>query len=175
MMTPLRMIQVGLWALAALLLLATVWPFVAPSPVGDGDGATRRPARPFLVPSAADLALPPIETFAETLGRPLFTATRRPPSPLATLHGQQAAPATATPERTGPNGERLLLGTYLLNGIVIAGPQKLVMLKHVGTGKAIRVTEGQALDDWTVASVTADQVVLRRGEKEERMSIRERK
>lgn len=174
-MTPLRLIQTGLWTLAALLLVATIWPFVVPASPGDGDAAGRRPARPFLVPSVADLALPPLETFSETLNRPLFTATRRPPSPLTSLHGQAAAPGPATPERTGPKGERLLLGTYLLNGIVVAADRKIVMLKHVGSGKTLRVGEGETLDDWTVASVTADQVTLRRGDREEKMSIRERK
>lgn len=174
-MTPLRLIQTGLWTLAALLLAATVWPFVAPASPGDGEASARRPARPFLVPSAADLALPPLETFSETLNRPLFTATRRPPSPLAALHGQAAPAAPAPPERTGPKGERLLLGTYLLNGIVVAGDRKIVMLKHAGSGKTLRVGEGDTLDDWTVSSVSADQVTLRRGDREEKMSIRERK
>lgn len=175
-MTALRVLQGGLWALAALLVVVAIWPILAPAGGGEGDLAARRPARPFLVPSVADLALPPVETFSETLTRPLFTATRRPPSPLAALHGQQGAPAPApTPERTGPKGEKLLLGTYLLNGVVVAGPQKLVMLKHMGSGKSLRVAEGEILDDWTVATITSDQVTLRRGDREEKVSLRERK
>lgn len=173
-MTPLRAIQLGLWTLAALLFVATLWPFVAGIGADDnGAGAQRRAARPFLVPSAADLALPPLESFSETLNRPLFTATRRPPSPLAVLQGQQAPPPA--PEKTGPRGEKLVIGTYLLNGIVIDGARKLMLLKHVTSGKTLRVAEGETLDDWLVQSVTQDQVVLKRGDREDRVALHERR
>jgi len=170
-----RALPIALWAIAAMLFGAAIWPFLVAVPIGDGAaGAARRQSQPFLAPSAADLALPPLESFSETLNRPLFTATRRPPSPLAALQGQQAA-APAQPERTGPRGEKLVLGTYLLNGIVVTPEQKIVLLKHAVSGKAVKVSEGEALDDWTVATVAPEYVILRRGDREERVSIRERK
>jgi len=175
-MTPLRAVQLGLWALAALLFVATVYPFVATGPGADDAAPARRAAAPLLVPSVADLALPPLETFAETLKRPVFTATRRPPSPLAALQGQAGAAApSATPQRTGPNGEKLLLGTYLLNGIVVASDRKIAMLKHLGTGKALRIGEGDTLDNWQVAAITADAIVIRQGDREEKVALGERR
>ena len=174
-MTAARAIPIALWALAAVLFGATVWPFLVAVPLGDGEaGAARRQTRPFLAPSAADLALPPVESFSETLNRPLFAATRRPPSPLAVLQGQQGAPPPSL-EKTGPKGEKLVLGTYLLSGIVVTSDQKIVLLKHVGTGKSLRLAEGEALDDWKIATVAPDYVILRRGDREERVSLRERK
>lgn len=174
-MSPARALPIALWAVAAALLAAAAWPFLVSVPIGDGGtGAARQKAQPFLAPSAADLALPPLESFSETLNRPLFTATRRPPSPLAALQGQQA-PAPVQPERTGPRGEKLVLGTYLLNGIVVTPEQKIVLLKHAVSGKAIKLSEGDNLDDWTVATVAPEYVILRRGDREERVSIRERK
>jgi hypothetical protein len=171
--TPARAVPLALWGLAALLLGATAWPFLAPLPAGGGDaGVARGRQQPFLAPSAADLALPPLEAFSETLNRPLFVATRRPPSPLAALQGQQPP---SQPERTGPKGEKLVLGTYLLSGIVVSAEQKIVLLKHAATGKSLRVSEGDMLDDWKVATVAPDHVILRRGDREERVSIRERK
>jgi hypothetical protein len=172
--TAARAIPIALWALAAVLFGATVWPFLVAVPLGDGEaGAARRQTQPFLAPSAADLALPPLETFSETLNRPLFAATRRPPSPLAVLQGQQGA--TPTTEKTGPKGEKLVLGTYLLSGIVVTSDQKIVLLKHVTSGKSLRVAEGEMLDDWKIATVAPEYVILRRGDREERVSIRERK
>jgi general secretion pathway protein N len=172
--TPARAIPIVLWAVAAMLLGATVWPFLAALPAGDGaPAASRRASQPFLAPSAADLALPPLETFSETLSRPLFLATRRPPSPLAALQGQPG-PAPQ-PEKTGPKGEKLVLGTYLLSGIVVSTDQKIVLLKHVTSGKSLRLAEGETLDDWKIATVAPEYVILRRGDREERVSIRERK
>ncbi|MCC7046319.1 MAG: hypothetical protein IT562_06365 [Alphaproteobacteria bacterium] len=174
-MTAARALPVALWALAAVLLGASLWPFLASIPLDEGAaGAARRPKQPFLAPSAADLALPPLESFSETLNRPLFTATRRPPSPLAVLQGQQAA-APPAPEKTGPKGEKLVLGTYLLSGIVVSADQKIVLLKHATSGKSLRLSEGETLDDWQLATVAPDYVILRRGDREERVSIRERK
>jgi general secretion pathway protein N len=173
--TAARAIPVALWGLAAVLLAVTVWPFLVSAPLGEGDaGAARRQSQPFLAPSAADLALPPLETFSETLSRPLFAATRRPPSPLAALQGQQGVPPP-TQEKTGPKGEKLVLGTYLLSGIVVTSDQKIVLLKHATSGKSLRLAEGETLDDWKIATVAPDYVILRRGDREERVSIRERK
>jgi len=169
-----RAVPIGLWGLAALLLGLAVWPFLVAVPLGDGTSAARRQSDPFLAPSAADLALPPLESFSETLNRPLFTATRRPPSPLAALQGQQP-PAPQAPERTGPKGEKLVIGTYLLNGIVVTPEQKLVLLKHAVSGKSLRVAEGETLDDWKVETIAPEYVILRRGDREERTSIRDRK
>ena len=51
-MTAARAIPLALWALAAVLLGATLWPFVVSVPLGEGEaGAARRPSQPFPAPS----------------------------------------------------------------------------------------------------------------------------
>jgi general secretion pathway protein N len=153
-MSALRVTQAALWLLAALFLGLTVLPFLDALPVGDLLPVQRQ-ARPAAPPTLADLDLSPIESFAETLNRPLFTATRRPPSPLERLQGPRAAPTPAAAK-----GERVILGKYVLRGVIVTPEQKLLLLKQLATGKSMRLKEGDALDDWRIASITADLLVL---------------
>ena len=176
-MNAARTTQVGLWSIAALLLLATVWPFVRPVAV-DGPGAllAGRASKPFAAPAVGDLALPPPETFSGTLNRPLFTATRRSPSPLAALQGQGGPPPEPSqPVLSGPKGARLVLGAYYLRGVVVTPERKLVLFQHHATGKSLRLTEGEKLDAWTVASIATNEVVLRNGERKEAIPLHDRK
>lgn len=175
-MNAARVTQAALWSVAAMLLAATVWPLVAPVPIdGQGSPVAGRGAKPFTAPSVGDLALPPQETFSATLSRPLFTATRRPPSPLAALQGgaapQTSAPATAP----GPKGVRLVLGTYYLRGVVVTPERKLVLLQHHSTGKSVRLAEGETLDGWTIAAIANSELVLRQGERKEVFLLHERR
>ncbi|MGQ0676966.1 MAG: hypothetical protein ACT4N4_12890 [Rhodospirillales bacterium] len=167
-MTARRLTQAMLWLAAVLLLGLTAWPFLAEPPPGSSAPAPRQ-AGPAAPPSLADLDLPPVESFAETLNRPLFTATRRPPSPLDVLQGQRAAP---TPAAT--KGEKVILGKYVLRGVVVTPERKLLLLKQLSTGKSLRLGEGDALEDWRIASITAEHLVLARGDKQERVSLKDR-
>jgi len=170
-----RMLPAGLGLVAMLLLIATIWPFVAGVPDAEPKGAPAAgQAARLLVPSPADFSLPPLETFSETLNRPLFTATRRPPSPLASLQGDAGPPAPTPPAATGPKGEKLVLGIYLLRGIVVTSDSKLVLLKHATTGKSLRLTEGQKLDDWTVATIAPDHLVLSRGDQKQSVTLHDK-
>lgn len=177
-MSPARITQAVLWSIAGLLLVATVWPFV--TSVGtDGAGtlAPGRASKPFTTPAVGDLALPPQETFSATLNRPLFTATRRPPSPLATLQGQSGPPPEPSQPvlSSGPKGARLILGAYYLRGVVVTPERKLVLFQHQATGRSLRLGEGEKLDGWTVASIASNEVVLRNGERKEAIPLHERK
>ena len=164
-MTAQRTMQAGLWLLAALFLGLTVWPFMGDLPLGELLPAQRQ-ARPVSPPTLADLDLSPVESFTETLNRPLFVATRRPPSPLEQLHGPRpAAPAAA-------KGERVILGKYVLRGVVVTPDQKLLLLKQMTTGQALRLKVGDALDDWRIASITADLLVLDKGGTQQKVPLK---
>lgn len=89
-------------------------------------------------------ALPPIESMSEIVARPLFMPTRRPVS----------APSVATPP------PRLAIA-----GVIISGERRTAIL-DTGSGAAapyLRVTAGDVVAGWTVASVEADRVILRNG------------
>lgn len=160
-----RLTQAALWLAAALLLGLTVWPFLAPPGPGDVQPA-QRTARPGLTPTLADLDLSPIESFTETLNRPLFTATRRPPSPLDQLQGPRA------PAPVAAKGERVILGKYVLRGVIVTPEQKLLLLKQIATGQTMRLKVGDALDDGRIAAIAADHVLLDRGGKQEKLSLK---
>jgi general secretion pathway protein N len=164
-MSAARVTQGALWLLAAALLALTARPFLDWSPAGEpGPAAPASPAA--RAPALADLELPPIESFAETLNRPLFTATRRPPSPLETIQGQ------AAPAKTAAKGEKVILGKYVLRGVVVTPAEKLLLLRQTATGQTLRLREGDALEDWRVASITPEVLVLSRGGAEQKVPLR---
>ena len=163
-----RAMIAALWLLAAALLGATVWPFVLGGSA-DLAGMAARQAAPVAPPSPADLALPPVESFAETLNRPLFTATRRPPSPGELLQGEGAKLMPPAGK-----GEKVILGKYLLRGVVVTPEQKLLLLKRQDTGAAMRLKEGDALDDWRIAAIAQDHLILSKGSQQERVNLRDK-
>ena len=163
-MSAARVTQGGLWLLAALLLALTLRPFLDGAPAEAPAPAAPAPAA--RTPSLADLELSAIESFAETLNRPLFTATRRPPSPIEAVQGQ------TTTAKTAAKGEKVILGKYVLRGVVVTPSEKLLLLKQMATGQALRLREGDALEDWRIASITADRLVLSRGGAEQKVSLR---
>ena len=165
-----RAAVIALWLLAAVLLGATVWPFVAGGPIGFA-GLDARRSQPLTPPSPADLALPPVESFSETLNRPLFTATRRPLSPGEMLQGQEMKSAAAAP---AGKGEKVILGRYVLRGVVVTPEQKILMLSRQDTGVALRLKEGDALDDWRIAAIAQDHIVLSKGGQQERIPLRDK-
>jgi hypothetical protein len=164
-MSAARVTQGALWLLAALLLALTVRPFLDWAPPGEPGPAAPQPPAARL-PALADLELSPIESFAETLNRPLFTATRRPPSPLETIQGQGA------PAKTAAKGEKVILGKYVLRGVVVTPQEKLLLLRQTATGQTMRFREGDAIEDWRIASITQDLLVLARGGAEQKVPLR---
>ena len=97
------------------------------------------------------LALQPLEAYAATVERPLFTATRR------------AAPAGIAPaERTAG----LILGRYRLTGVIVT-PGKRSILLASANNRTQTVVQGEAIDGWTLRSVERDRIVLENGGKQE--------
>jgi hypothetical protein len=56
--------------------------------------------------------------------------------------------------------------------VVVTPSEKLLLLKQMATGQALRLREGDALEDWRIASITADRLVLSRGGAEQKVSLR---
>lgn len=148
-----RVIELLLIGLCAVLAALAAWPWVAP------DAATPSGTPPAVLAAGplaeGDLALPPLESFRTTVERPLFAATRAPP---------QVRPAQEA-------GGELILGRYRLTGVMIAKEYTTVLLRPATGGKVIRLGKGQELDGWKVISITADQIVLSSGGKEQRIPL----
>lgn len=95
--------------------------------------------------------LPPLEQLIATRDRPLFLAGRR------------EGPVPAAPSVLGPQPGSAL-ARYRITGVAISGEGRLAMAKDLGTGRLVTLREGEALEGWTVESVTLDHLVLRSGE-----------
>ena len=91
---------------------------------------------------------PPIERFAATLDRPLFSADRRPPE------GQPIA--------TGIGDNRALTAT--LQGVLFASSGSIALLTAVGESTPMPVSLGEVFLGWRLLEIHPDNVVFGRDE-----------
>ena len=91
---------------------------------------------------------PPIERFAATLDRPLFSPDRRPPK------GQ--------PITTGIVEDRALTAT--LQGVLFANSGSIALLTAVGESTTVRVSQGELFLGWRLLEIHPDKVVFGRDE-----------
>ena len=140
----------ALWlSVLCVLLLAVVATELGEKPPVTAPSAP--PAASPPPPASADVAgftIPPESAFAEVVERPLFSATRRPPSASA------AAAAAATAQ-----------GDLVLVGIVTSSAERYALIQHGKPARVDRVAENDALSGWTVESIERDRVILHTGDR----------
>lgn len=85
---------------------------------------------------------PPEQRFMETVTRPLFVPTRRPPPPM---------------EAPKPTMQK---GQFALVGVVVSGGKKLAYLYELSSKKTRAVEEGQQVNGLQVVTVTPEQLTL---------------
>ncbi|WP_379067314.1 hypothetical protein ACHMW4_08625 [Mesorhizobium sp. UC22_110] len=135
------------------------------SPIATDDRSD--PGKPRTGDKAQPVSLSSLDGFSETFERPLFNSTRRKPVPVATdeqppLAEPLAAPAEAVPSQSPPPQ---LLGVSVTQTI----PKALLLAS--GKQDASWFRNGEAIDDWTIAAITRDEVTLQRGEQSIRLSL----
>ena len=108
------------------------------------------------------LDAPAIESFAEIVDRPLFTATRR-----AAPQSEPTPPATVA---DAPD-ESLILGRYKLTGIVVTPAMRMVFVTVPGSRKTIAVARGKELDGWIITEVDRHVIVLESGDRRTRIKV----
>jgi type II secretory pathway component PulC len=97
------------------------------------------------------LALPALEELRATRERPLFAATRRPPS-------LPSAPLEPAPVRA--EGSALPLG---LEGIVIGENEGIVVFRNQNSNQIQRMRLGETFEGWTLIAIDARSVALSDG------------
>jgi hypothetical protein len=118
-------------------------------------------ARPGKASAAEAKLLPPLaaaapeNAYPETAARPLWIPTRRP------------APVVAAASQ--PSFQR---GQYILQGVTIAGPTRIAMLKEKASGRVHRVELGRELNGLRLAEVEPEQVTLTQGAEREVIDLR---
>ncbi|MSO92496.1 MAG: hypothetical protein EXQ86_03745 [Rhodospirillales bacterium] len=156
-----RRIVLGLGAACACLVVIAVLPWIR-DPIAPGRPVkpTEAAGSPFIVPR---FEAPPLAALSPMVERPLFTATRRP-APTAVPAGAAAGDAAGS----GP-----ILGRYRFNGVVVTPTVRMVFVTYIKDNKPVAIAEGEKLDEWVVTEVRGDMVVLRSGDREERVSVRD--
>lgn len=111
------------------------------------------------LPAEPSFDMPPPETFSEIVSRPLFSSSRRPPSP--------------TPEaiQSAPVASRQI--DFVLVGVIITPDKRTALVQRASIGDVIRVTEGQELEGWLVEAIKPDRVVFRSGDLVEEVRLRD--
>jgi general secretion pathway protein N len=145
-----------LLAVLCLVLAVVVYHELAgtESQVAAGPGPVVAGGAPPLPPQPVFAPLAPFETFAEVIRRPLFSPTRQP-SPEAVKETQGNA-------------------NFALLGVIISDDGKIALVQHGRPPAMTRLTEGQAVEGWTVQSILPDRVMLRHGATEQEIKLKDR-
>ncbi|MSP42070.1 MAG: hypothetical protein EXR08_01670 [Alphaproteobacteria bacterium] len=99
----------------------------------------------------------PIETYRDILDRPVFVAARRMPADAASFPHQ-------------PN-EVVLLDRYPVVGVVVAGDQRLVLIRKSAGDTVSRIEQGAELDGWTLTEVSRARLVLEKAGQRKEISL----
>jgi hypothetical protein len=131
-------------ALAWTVALQVIDPAVPIGPDGAAAGADEALTG---LRDGAGIPEPSPDALAEVVERPVFSATRRPPS-------GQASATTGAAAR--PQSFELEL-----TGVVVTGRQRLALVTQKGTAETVQLKEGDTYRGWTVDEIGAGFVVLR--------------
>lgn len=106
--------------------------------------------------------LPPLEALSATVERPLFRPSRRPAETAAAPDAALAEPTPALERFEG----------YELSGVVIAGEERVMLLRDARSARVLRVREGERVAGWSVERILPDRVVLRSADATDEVVLR---
>lgn len=107
--------------------------------------------------------MPPLETFAETLERPLFRTDRRPYEAPPPVVIDEPAPA--------PVVEIPLDEQVALRATIIIGEKRIALLHDVVNDSPLRLNQGDSVHGWTLSDVDTNSVTLQKGGARERLAL----
>ncbi len=138
-----------------LLGLALAAPASA-APIDDRDRATPSSNRNEATEAGNPLSKIPLSALTATRDRPLFSLSRRPPTPAIEANAEpaQAPAAAAPPERPAVK----LIGT------ILSPATSVVLLRDSATQAVRRLRVGEATSGWRVKTVSLRSVTLEKGE-----------
>lgn len=109
--------------------------------------------------------LPPLETFAETLERPLFRRDRRPYTAPQPQIVQAPAPA--------PVVEIPLSEQVALRATIIIGERRIALLHDLVNDKPLRLSRGERVHGWILSEVDTNSVALQKDGALERLGLKQ--
>jgi len=115
---------------------------------------------------AATFSLPALDQFKQTLERPLFADNRQPPAaPEPRVADQTEAPKIVASPRRSTAG-------LVLSAIVMAGDDRVALLRARKSGAARRLRVGERIDGWRVESIGPGAVVLSLRDERKTLALR---
>jgi hypothetical protein len=126
------------WGAAAVLVAACI-----------GIAAAQEPPKP----AAQIPELPPVEDLEQTVERPLFTPTRRPPQIAPPAPVAEAAPVSVPSEESPAD----------LSGIISGPDRTYAIMTNKATKEVLHLRAGEKIDEWSIHEIGPRHVVLRRG------------
>ena len=109
------------------------------------------------MPSLNEDWMAPKESLTETLRRPLFSSTRRPPK--TTSNGK------APPETTFAEEEAIEANTaFALAGVVLDGENSVALLQDLDTQEYFHVRKGDVVDGWRIEAIKSKVVLMVKGD-----------
>ncbi|MFQ6017529.1 MAG: hypothetical protein ACE5KF_04980 [Kiloniellaceae bacterium] len=115
----------------------------------------RSPARALRsLPAAPEYAMPPFDTFAAVVERPIFSPTRRPPPE-----------SERTVEAPPPELDLVVVG------IIISAEEPIAIVFPKNGKSFVRLAEGDDFLGWTVVAIEPDRVTFRREDIEEQVEL----
>jgi len=131
---------------------------VAPASAAPIDPARATPSsnRNEATQAGNPLSKIPLSVLTATRDRPLFSLSRRPPTPAIQADAQpaQAPAAPAPPERPA----------LKLIGTILSPATSVVLLRDSATQAVMRLRVGEATSGWRVKTVSSRSVTLEKGE-----------
>jgi len=124
--------------------------------------ALKRPNRAaesqdYQVGSVNPLASLALDSFKETVERPLFNQTRAPkPAPVIAEDEPQDEPQEP---QSGP-------GDFTLLGVVVSDTGKTALVRLNKTNEVLRLKDGQELSDWQVTEIGPKSIVIKKDDQE---------
>lgn len=143
-----------LFIMCLALGYALYWELTGGSaPAAWNAGATATVEVPPL-PQPTVIEMPPIGDFTETLRRPLFAASRRPPEE------EPAQPAMAAKAPT-----------LKLFGVVITPDDRSALIREPGSKEITELGVGEEVSGWMLEKVLPDHIIMRLGDSRETYNI----
>ena len=123
-------------------------------------GAT--PAEAAEPPVVEPRSLPPLQTFAAVVERPLFTPSRRLVRPVELPPSEPEPELEAEPavEEEEPAAEPVTPPELRFFGTVRRGREVTALVTREGAPELARLGVGDEVEEWTVKSVSRDRLVL---------------
>lgn len=106
------------------------------------------------LPDQPSFTMPPLDTFAAVVERPLFSPTRRPPEE-----------GTVTIDVSEPELEITLVG------VIISAEEQIAIIKPKDGSRLARLSLGDDYQGWTLDSIEPNRATFRRGDIAEHIQL----